>query len=298
MPVLHAIVLGIVQGLAEFLPISSSGHLQLVPWLFGWDDFAANPDLEQSFDVALHLGTLLGAGAYFRNDIRALVRGGLSALRPVGRTAAPVGVTETGVPLAPGPEAPAGDEGRLAWLLVGSAVPAGIAGVVLNDVVADLGEAEWLIAALLIVFGGVLLLADRLQGDRGADTFSLRDALVMGGAQALALVPGVSRSGATITASRRLGFTRDAAARLSFLMSLPIIAGALAFESADVIRSGGIPTGFAAPVAWGIVASGVTGWIAVWGTLRLLRTRTFTPFVVYRVAAGVLVLSVLATGVR
>ena len=298
MPVLHAIVLGIVQGLSEFLPISSSGHLRIVPWLLGWDDFAGADDLERTFDVALHLGTLLGAVAYFRHDLWALTRGGLSALRPRSRRLSTAGATvEIGVDPAPGPTRPYGDEGRLAWLLVATAVPAGLVALVFGDVAGDLAEHEWLIGILLIVFGFVLLWADRLCGRRTADHFTLRDAFVLGAAQALALVPGVSRSGATIAAGRWAGFDRDAAARLSFLMSLPIIAAALVYEGANVVGDG-MPEGFAAAFFWGIVSSAVTGYLAVWGTLRLIRTRTFTPFVVYRVVIGAGVLILAASSFR
>lgn len=298
MPVLHAIVLGIVQGLGEFLPISSSGHLRLVPWLFGWDDFAGQADLERTFDVALHLGTLLGAIVYFRHDLRALIKGGLSALRPlVSRRSGEGATVETGVLPAPGPAWPAGDEGRLAWLLVATAVPGALVAFLLGDAIGDLAGKEWLIGVLLIAFGLVLLWADRLGGRRTADHFSFRDAMVLGAAQALALVPGVSRSGATITAARWAGFERDAAARLSFLMSLPIIAGAVLYEGVDVLVEG-MPPGFAAAFFWGIVASALTGYVAVWGTLRLVRTRTFTPFVVYRVVVGLGVLILVASSFR
>ena len=297
MPLVHAIVLGIVQGLSEFLPISSSGHLRLVPWLFAWHDFDGREHLERTFDVALHLGTLVGAVAYFRNDLVRLIRGGLSALLPGRGDVNASGSTEVGVRPAPGPEAPYGDEGRLAWLLVASAVPAAILGALLSDQLDKLAEHEWLIGVLLIVFGLVLLWADRLGGRRSADTFSLRDAVVMGGAQSLALAPGVSRSGATITAGRWLGLERDAAARLSFLMSLPIIAGALVFEGARVAKDG-MPSGFGAAFAWGIAASAITGYAAVWGTLRLIRTRTFAPFVVYRVVIGIGVLVIAVSSFR
>lgn len=298
MPILHAIVLGIVQGLSEFLPISSSGHLRIVPWLFGWDDFAGAEHLERTFDVALHLGTLLGAIVYFRHDLWALTKGGLSALRPRSRRRSSAGATlEIGVDPAPGSTRPYGDEGKLAWLLLATAAPAALVALVLGDWAGDLAEHEWLIGVLLIVFGGVLLWADRLGGRRTADEFTLRDAAVIGAAQALALVPGVSRSGATITVGRWVGFDRDAAARLSFLMSLPIIAGALLFEGARVVGDG-MPEGFAAAFFWGIVASAVTGYVAVWGTLRLIRTHTFTPFVIYRVVIGVGVLILTASSFR
>jgi undecaprenyl-diphosphatase len=300
---IHALILGITQGLAEYLPISSSGHLRLVPWLFGWDDFAGHPELELAFDVSLHIGTLVGAVAYFRKDLVRLARGGMLVLR-TRRTPARVGATETSVhPVPEGTTDPIGglspmEEGRLAWLLLMSAVPAATIGAVLSSVFNDLGETEWLIGVLLIVFGLVLLWADNLGGIRGADTFRLRDALTLGMVQALALAPGVSRSGATITAARWRGFSRDSAARLSFLMSLPITGGAVAFEVFDMFREGGIPEGFAGALLVGILASGVTGWVAVWGTLHLVRTRTFLPFVVYRVVAGAAVILLATTGLR
>ena len=264
MPILHAIVLGIVQGLTEFLPISSSGHLILVPWLFGWDDFAADPGLEKTFDVALHIGTLVGAVAYFRHDLVRLIA---AAFRRPGST-----------------------DGRLAWLLLASAVPAAITGALLADFIAEKTGAVWLIGLMLIVFGLVLYWADRLPGDRSIDEYGLKDALTMGAGQALALQPGVSRSGVTMTVGRIRHFNRDAAARISFLMSMPITAGAIVFSGVDVMSEGGIPSNFVAPFIWGIVASGVSGWFAVWATLRIVRTHTFTPFVIYRVALGVLVI--------
>jgi len=268
MPILHAIVLGITQGLSEFLPISSSGHLRLVPWLFGWDDFASNESLEKTFDVALHLGTLVGAVAYFRADVVRYARAGLR--RDAGRTT----------------------DGRVAWLLVVSTVPAAITGGLFADVIEEETGHIWLIATMLIVFGVVLGWADRRTGTRTVDDVRLRDALLMGAGQAVALQPGVSRSGVTMTAGRLAGLGRDGAARFAFLMSLPITAGALLFKAVDVFSEGGIPDGFVAPFVWGIVASGLTGWLAVWGTLRLIRTRTFSPFVVYRVVLGLSVLAI------
>ncbi len=305
MPILHAIILGITQGLSEFLPISSSGHLQLVPWLFGWDDFAANPELETTFDVALHIGTLVGAVAYFWSDLRRLATAGLGALRPRRRrlrratASGEEGATsETGVDLAPGPSTPSTRDASLAWLLLISAVPAGLSGVLFEDTFARIGETEWLIGVLLIVFGLVLLVADRLGGAREADRFSLRDALVMGVAQAAALQPGVSRSGVTITAARALGFERDAAARLSFLMSLPIIGGAGLYKGAQVLSGSGIPTDFLPAFAAGMLTAGLTGYAAVWATLRIVRTRTFTPFVVYRCIVGAGVITLVVAGIR
>jgi undecaprenyl-diphosphatase len=296
MSLIHALVLGITQGLAEYLPISSSGHLRLVPWLFNWDDFAGHPELEMAFDVSLHLGTLMGAVAYFRKDLVRLAQGGVLVLR-TRRSPARVGAVETGV--HPVPEdardpilamSPM-DDGRLAWLLLLSAIPAAMIGAFLEGIFNDLGETEWLIGAFLVVFGLVLLWADRLGGRRGAETFRIRDALVLGSAQAVALAPGVSRSGATITAARWRGFSRDAAARLSFLMSLPITGGAVAFELFDMFfTEGGVPPGFGGALIVGILSSAVTGWVAVWGTIHLVRNHTFKPFVVYRVVVGVAVM--------
>jgi undecaprenyl-diphosphatase len=278
-PILHAIVLGLVQGLSEFLPISSSGHLILVPWLFGWNDFTG-PDAEstkKAFDVSLHIGTLVAVVHYFRRDIVVYVREGLRLL--VRR------------------EKPTTIEGRVAWLLVLATVPAALVGAVFEDEIDEQLGKPWIIAVSLIVFGVLLSWADRRTGRRGVDDFTPRDALIVGAAQALALNPGTSRSGITITAGRQLGFDRDAAARLSFLMSLPVITGAVVLKVGR-LASDGIPDGLLGPMIAGIITSGISGWIAVWGTLRLLRTRSFNPFVVYRCMAGVSVLIVIATGLR
>lgn len=278
MPIVHAIVLGVTQGLSEFLPVSSSGHLILVPWLFGWEDFAGRDDLAKAFDVALHIGTLVGAVAYFRADVARLV----------GRGLAVAGRWVRGRPVDD-------PQGRTAWLLVLATVPAAVTGATLDSALSRLDDEIWLVAVLLVVFGGVLAVADRLGGDRDAGDFNARDALSMGMGQALALQPGVSRSGVTITVARAMGFTRDAAARLSFLMSIPVIAGAGAYKALDVAVAGGIPAGMVPAFAVGVATSAVTGWVAVWGTLRLVRTRTFDPFVVYRVVVGCAVLALLAS---
>lgn len=256
--------------MSEFLPISSSGHLRLVPWLFGWDDFDRNVSLEKAFDVALHLGTLIGALAYFRSDVVRLTRAGLRR-----------GALDT-------------PDGKMAWVIIASAVPAAVTGALFADFIERKTGAIWLIATMLIVFGLVLGWADGRAGSRPIERVGLRDALVMGAGQAVALQPGVSRSGVTMTAGRMLHLTRDGAARFAFLMSLPITAGALVFKGLDVAGEGGVPDHFVAPFLWGIVASGITGWVAVWGTLRLIRTSTFAPFVVYRVAAGAGVLMLYA----
>jgi undecaprenyl-diphosphatase len=194
-------------------------------------------------------------------------------------------------------ERPTTVDGRIAWLLVLATVPAALIGAAFEEQIDErLGE-PWIIAVSLIVFGVVLWWADRLAGHRKLEQFTARDAIVVGAAQALALNPGTSRSGITITAARRIGFDRDAAARLSFLMSLPVILGAIVLKVGRLIADG-IPDGLLAPMLVGIATSAVSGWAAVWGTMRLIRTRSFTPFVVYRIAAGVVVLVIIAAGWR
>jgi undecaprenyl-diphosphatase len=272
LPILHAIVLGIVQGLAEFLPISSSGHLLIVPWLFGWDEFASRPELKETFDVALHIGTFVAVLAYFRSDLLSLAGAGLRSIR--GRRIE-------------------GPEERLAWLLVLASLPAATIGFALDTLLADRTGGFVVIGLMLIVFGVVLLVADNLLGRRTTEQFRVKDALLMGFAQAVALQPGVSRSGATISMGRFLGFDRDAAARISFLMSAPIMGGAGAYKALKLfLVDGGLPPGFAATFFWGTVASAVTGFIAVAALLRLIQTRSFFPFVAYRVVAGAGVIAV------
>ena len=277
MPILHAIVLGVVQGLTEFLPISSSGHLLLVPWLFGWNDFG-DESIEKAFDVALHIGTIIAAVAYFRRDLVVYIREGT---RLVVRR-----------------ERPATVEGKLAWLLVLSTIPAALVGAVLEDQIDDKLGTPTIIACSLIFFGLLLGWADRQPGVRKIEGYSTRDALVVGAAQALALNPGTSRSGITITASRFQHFNRDAAARISFLMMLPVTIGAVLFKMLSLATDGGIPDDLVVPMIVGVITSAIFGWIAVWGTLRLVRTHSFTPFVVYRVGLGLLVLVIAATGWR
>lgn len=270
MPILHAIVLGIVQGLTEFLPVSSSGHLLVVPWALGWNEFVSRPELKETFDVALHVGTFVAVAAYFRRDLSELARAAWSSVRR---------------------RAIVGTEERLAWLLVVASLPAATVGFVLDSVIGDRNGGFAIIGLMLVVFGGVLFMADRVAGHRAAQQFSLRDALLMGGAQAIALQPGVSRSGATISMGRYLGFERDAAARLSFLMAIPITGGLGLYKGVKLFAiDGGLPPGFAAPFAWGTLTSAVTGFLVVSALLRLIRTRSFLPFVVYRVIAGAYVI--------
>jgi len=276
-PILHAIVLGIVQGLTEFLPVSSSGHLILVPWLFDWTELTRDPDLNRTFDVALHIGTFVGAVAYFRSDIATFAAAAWRSLRR---------------------RSVAQPDERMAWLLLLSSMPAALLGVVLDSTVEEHLSSEWLIGVMLVVFGLVLAWADRLPGVEGEDAFGPREALLMGVAQACALQPGVSRSGATISMGRYLGFTRDTAARLSFLMALPLIGGVGVYKGVKVFAGDGIPPGFGAAFAWGMAASAVTGFLAVWALLHFVRTRSFDSFVAYRVVAGLTVIGIAASSFR
>ena len=276
MSIFHAIVLGLVQGLTEFLPISSSGHLILAPWLFGWNDFN-DLEIQRAFDAALHLGTLVAVLFYLRADLIPYVREGIKVV------VAPKKANKT--------------IGRRAWLFVLSAVPAGIAGALAENWITEKLGTPALIAISLMLFGVVLVWADRQTGTRDLDSFSTRDALLIGAAQVLALNPGTSRSGITITAARKFGFSRDAAARVSFLMSVPVIGGAVLLKLTK-LASDGIPDGLLVPMIVGIISAGISGWIAMWGMIRLLRSRSFTPFVMYRFVVGISVLSILATSFR
>jgi undecaprenyl-diphosphatase len=275
-PILHAIVLGIVQGLSEFLPISSSGHLLLVPWLFNWHDFD-DKSTEKAFDVALHLGTLIAVVAYFRKELVVYVREGWRAAfhRRDGIST----------------------DGRVAWLLLLATVPAALVGAVFQDQIDEHLGTPGIIAFSMIGFALLLGWADRTVGQRKIESIGTRDAVIIGAAQALSLNPGTSRSGITITAGRYQRFDRDAAARISFLMAIPVTAGAVVVKMAGLAKDG-IPPGLKVPMLVGIVTSGVVGWLAVWGTLKWVRTHSFMPFVIYRIVLGLVVLIVIATGLR
>jgi len=281
MPILHAILLGLVQGLTEFLPVSSSGHLALVPWLFGWEDFGGDGRLEDAFDVALHVGTLVGAVFYLRADVVRYLRAALAWIR-AGVGTPPVG------------------DARTACLLAVTAVPTGILGVLVMSMTDDLGDRMWLVATCLIVFGIVLWAADRRAATAGEATgrgmadLSFGNAVVLGVAQGLAFQPGVSRSGVTLSVARSLRVERTEAARLVFLMSLPVIAGAGLLSAVEVT----VPAGWWPPFLVGMVAASVSGWFAVHGLLRLLARTGLGGFAAYRVAVGLGVLALLATGVR
>ncbi len=287
MSLVQAVVLGLLQGLTEFFPVSSSAHLELVPWLAGWDLFDGDTELENTFDVAVHVGTLVGAAVYLRRDI---ARYG-SALWHAAKSGS----------VRDRPDAVA------ALSLVVSAVPAALVGVALEDRLLSLAEKPLLIAALLAAFGWLLWWSDAsATAGRQQSGFGIRDALTMGIAQAAALLPGVSRSGITMTAARWRGFDRAASARLAFLMSLPLIAGAGVYRAGTLSAA---PTGeqIAMLIVGGLTAA-VSSWAGVGMMLWLLRRTDcgsgherrspFALFAGYRTAVALAVLVVIVTGLR
>ena len=276
MEIWQAIILGLTQGASEFAPISSSGHLILVPWFFDWPLIGGDTDFAKTFDVALHMGTLLGALIYFRGDVWRYLRAWLGSIAR-RRIATP-------------------DE-RIAWALVVGTIPGVIVGALLEQLIQDnLGEPV-LIAIMLAVFGVVLWWVDRVSSmRRGFDTIGPRTGLFLGTAQALALQPGISRSGITMTAARAIGLDRPAAARFSFLLSMPIIAGAGLYKGLGLLETGF--QGYGAQFFWGFVASAVSGFLVIWGLLGYLRRHGFAVFMWYRLAVASLALGLIAAGVR
>lgn len=276
MSVLEALLLGVVQGLTEFLPISSSGHLIIVPWLQEYTFLIENEQFNKTFDVALHAGTLVAAIVYFRREVVTLTRGFVDAV--ASRTIST-------------------PDQRLSVAIAIGTIPAVVAGALFADLFEEhLGE-PWMIGIQLIVFGWLLLYADRLPQRKNLEGATIRDGLYIGLAQVLALAPGTSRSGITITAGRWLGLDRDGAARFSFLMLIPIVAGATVFKAASAIHEG-LPSGVAGPMVVGTVAAAVSGYLAIAFLLRLVRTTSYRPFVYYRYAAGAAILLIVATGLR
>jgi undecaprenyl-diphosphatase len=265
--VFQAFVMGIVQGLTEFLPISSSGHLILVPALLGWDD----PFLESlTFSVMLHLGTLAALLAYFWRDWFRLVPAGLASIR----------------------DRSIGDDPdrRLGWILLASMIPAIIVGVTLNDVIEENVRQPGLVAVLLVIGGAILWAADRWGAtDRTIAGLTFPQALGIGAAQAVALFPGISRAGISIAAARMAGLNRTNAARFSFLMATPIIAGAGAWQTFKVIRGSDVPIE-PAPLVAGMLAALVSGLVAIHFLLRWLATHRLDLFVIYRIGLAAVVL--------
>lgn len=273
----QALVLGAVQGLTELLPVSSSGHLILVPWLADWRYLETHSEFNKTFDVALHLGTLVAVVAYFREDVVRLVA---AWLRSIARRSI------------------RGADERVAWVVLIATVPAAAAGALGEGAIEDhLGE-PWQIGILLAAFAVVLFLADRLPQRKGVRDLGYRDALAIGLAQTLALAPGVSRSGVSISAGRLLGLDRDAAARFSFLILIPIVFGASVLRGVKDVALGYLPPGSTGPFVVGTITAAVTGLVAIWALLGYLRRNDYSLFVTYRLAAALAVLLVIASGAR
>jgi undecaprenyl-diphosphatase len=253
----QAIVLGIVQGVTEFLPISSSGHLILVPRFFGW------PDQGQAFDAVIHIGTFAALVVYFRMELVELLTGALSR--------------------------------RVALILVAATVPAGLAGLIFSRPIEAYLRSPLLIAATTAFWGVVMWLADRSARTKPADAVDPLEhvgwarGLAVGCAQAIALIPGTSRSGITITAGLFAGLDRATAARFSFMLGIPITAAAGGYKLLQLVETG-IPPGEAGPLTAAVIVSFLSGWLAVWFLVGFLRRRSLTPFVIYRlVLAAVIV---------
>jgi undecaprenyl-diphosphatase len=268
---LQAVVLGIVQGLTEFLPISSSGHLRIVPAFLGWDDPGA------AFTAVIQLGTMAAVVLYFRADLIRIASAWVGSLRDRTRRAEL--------------------DARMGWYLIAGTVPIVVFGVAFKDQIENGARDLYLIGTTLIVLGLVLLVAERVaRRERPLESITRRDAIVVGFAQALALIPGVSRSGATITAGLFLGFDRVAAARFSFLLSIPAVVLSGLYELKDVVNGSAEGGAGVAPTAVATVLAFVSGYISIAFLLRFLTTHTTAVFVAYRVALGAAVLALAATG--
>jgi undecaprenyl-diphosphatase len=248
-----------------------------VPWAAGWDYLEQHPDFNQTFDVALHLGTLVAVVLYFWSDIVRLVR---AWLRSVARRRIST------------------DEERVAWFVAVATVPAAVAGAAGESFIQDhLGD-PWQIAILLALFAAILWFADRVPPRRSTEELGWRGALGVGIAQGLALMPGVSRSGVTITAGRFLGLDRDQAARLSFLLLVPIVFGAAALKGVKDVALEGLPPGSVGPFVIGMLAAAVVGVAAIWGLLGYVRRHTYSLFVLYRLALAAAVAIIILAGWR
>ena len=271
MSLVEALILGIVQGATELLPVSSSGHLVLARWALGWE--TGDADVDKAFDVAVHVGTLLAVMMMLRADIVRIVRVAPSSI--AGRTGSD----------------------PLPRLLLVATVPAAVTGALLEDVIVEHASEPWLIAVMLIVFGLVLAVADRSPGRQELGALDRRKAVAVGVAQAVALQPGVSRSGATIAMARFLGLGREDAARLSFLLSVPLITGAGVFETVKLVGSD-VESSFFGAAAVGASAAAVTAAGSIVLVRRVVQRWSFMPFVVYRVVVGLAVLVALVSGMR
>ena len=266
MPLYQVAVLALIQALTEFLPISSQAHLWFVPWVFGWKD----PGL--TFDVALHAGTLVAVLIYFFRDWVQIIAHGFG--------------------MNAGDDLELKKNPGLLWLLAIATIPAALAGFFLDKIAETSWRSPLLIGTMLIAIGGLMWIADRRKiGNKRMDDVGWGDGLWIGFSQALALIPGTSRSGITITSGLFRGLTRETAARFSFLLSTPIIAGAVLKKLWDVHKEGGFPADMRVPFAVGTLISGVAGALVIAVFLRYLRRNSLMPFVYYRIVFGIIVIA-------
>jgi undecaprenyl-diphosphatase len=273
----QAFTLGIVQGVTELLPISSSGHLILVPWIGQWHYLEEHPDFNKTFDVALHLGTLVAVVVYFWEEV---VRFTSAWFRSVGKR----GITNA-------------DE-RIAWMIFFATIPAALFGAVGEATIEKHLGQPWQIAINLAAFGILLWIADRSPETRKLEEIGLRTGFLVGCAQLIALMPGVSRSGITITAGRFLKLDRDSAARFSFFLLVPIVFGAVLYKGLKHVVFGSLPSGWEGPFLVGTVAAAGAGLIAIDLLLGYLRRHDYSIFVIYRLALAAAIAIIIVTGVR
>jgi undecaprenyl-diphosphatase len=273
----QALVLGVTQGATELLPISSSGHLILVPWVANWHYLETHPAFNKTFDVALHLGTLVAVVAYFWADV---VRYTAAWLRSVGARAIRT------------------DDERIAWAIAAATVPAAIAGAAGESWIDEHLGQPWQIAIFLAVFAILLWIADRTPERARLHELRLGRATAIGISQILALMPGVSRSGITITTGRFSGLTRDAAARFSFLLLIPIVFGAVLFKGVKDVILDPLPAGSTGPFVVGTLAALAVGLVAIDVLLGYVRRHSYLPFVIYRLVIAALIVLAIVSGWR
>jgi len=273
----QAFALGATQGLTELLPISSSGHLILVPWAADWHYLEQHADFNKTFDVALHLGTLLSVVAYFWADVVRYAGAWLASVRRRSIAAA--------------------DE-RLAWGIFLATIPAALTGAAGESVIEDHLGQPWQIALFLAVFGVLLWFADRRPERRRLESLGIGPVFAIGVAQILALMPGVSRSGITITAGRFGGLERDAAARISFLLLIPVVFGAVVYKGLNHVVLNPLPEGSLGPFVVGTMAAAAVGLVAIDVLLGYVRRHDYSPFVIYRIVVAAVVLAIIAAGIR
>jgi undecaprenyl-diphosphatase len=273
----QAFALGITQGLTELLPISSSGHLILVPWLADWHYLENHAEFNKTFDVALHLGTLVAVVVYFWADVVRYLGAWVVSVRRRSVTTL---------------------DQRIAWWIFFATIPAAMAGALGEETIESRLGQPYQIAILLAVFGVILWLADRLPQQRRIGDLGFWTAFAIGISQILALMPGVSRSGITITTGRLARLERDAAARFAFLLLIPIVFGAVVYKGVKHVLLSSLPAGSLGPFLVGTLAAAAVGLVAIDLLLGYVRRHDYTPFVVYRLLAAAGILAVIASGWR